>query len=67
MSSGPAGEPRPSRRGRIADGSCADACAMQAPLHVAGGSIDDTAHILGQEERHSIVKNGGHTRSQNPA
>lgn len=43
MSSGPEGEPMPSRRGRIADGSCSHACAIQAPLDVVGGSIYDNA------------------------
>jgi hypothetical protein len=43
MSSGPEGEQRPSRRGRISDGICAHSCAMQEPLDVVGGSIYDNA------------------------
>jgi hypothetical protein len=43
MSSGPEGEQRPSRRGRIYDSICSDSCVIQAPLDVAGGSIYDNA------------------------
>jgi hypothetical protein len=39
MSSGPAREKTPSRLGQRDDGICSDACVMQAPLAVAGGSI----------------------------
>jgi hypothetical protein len=43
MSSGPEGEPMPSRRGQIYDGICAHSCAIQEPLDVVGGSIYDNA------------------------
>jgi hypothetical protein len=43
MSSGPEGEKRPSRQGRINDGICSDSCIIQEPLDVAGGSIYDNA------------------------
>jgi hypothetical protein len=42
MSSGPEGETMPSRPGRLDDGIGSDACVMQAPLDVAGGSIRGT-------------------------
>jgi hypothetical protein len=41
MSSGPEGEPMPSRRGRIGDGICSNSCTIQEPLDVVGGSIYD--------------------------
>jgi hypothetical protein len=43
MSSGPAGEQRPSRQGRIDDGLCSDACFIQDSRDVAGWSIYDKA------------------------
>ena len=43
MSSGPEGETMPSRPGRLDDGIGSDACVMQAPLDVAGGSIHGNA------------------------
>jgi hypothetical protein len=43
IASGPAGETRPSRPGRIYAGICSDSCVIQDPLDVAGGSIYDNA------------------------
>jgi hypothetical protein len=37
MASGPEGEQRPSPRGRIDDGICADSCVMQDPLTLHAG------------------------------